>query len=136
MMKLTIGHCGLIRPLLLIALLVPIVIIPNLYPQSLSASEADLKPGDTIGAHNWDDYKTGGGTAEGKIVRHAIEKHGSERRAAVIHHSIKTRGRVHLDAKPVLPGYDHSDWMQLPADEYPRDTAGTTTLEIRYPDPK
>jgi hypothetical protein len=223
MMKLTIGHCGLIRPLLLIALLVPIVIIPNLYPQSLSASESDLKPGDTIGPHNWervkgmvgenllnrikqgytfkikqgrvvgtpkefsaatsrysaevklgpngelvnyvaglpfpdvsindpqaglkliwnfywrwlgDDYKTGGGTAEGKIVRHAIEKNGSERRADVIHHSIKTRGRVHLDAKPVLPGYEHIDWMQLRADEYPRDTAGTTTLEIRYADPK
>jgi hypothetical protein len=26
--------------------------------------------------------------------------------------------------------------MQLRADEYPRDTAGTTTLEIRYADPK
>jgi hypothetical protein len=223
MMKLTTGHRGLIRPFLLIALLVPIVIIPNLYPQSLSASESDLKPGDTIGPHNWervkgmvgenllnrikqgytftikqgrfvgtpkeysaatsrysaevklgpngelvnyvaglpfpdvsindpqaglkliwnfywrwlgDDYKTGGGTAEGKIVRHAIEKNGSERRADVIHHSIKTRGRVHLDAKPVLPGYEHIDWMQLRADEYPRDTAGTTTLEIRYADPK
>jgi hypothetical protein len=83
-----------------------------------------------------DDYKTGGGTAEGKIVRHAIEKNGSERRAEVLHHSIKTRGRVHLDAKPVLPGYEHIDWMQLRADEYPRDTAGTTTLEIRYADPK
>lgn len=83
-----------------------------------------------------DDYKTGGGTAEGKIVRHAIEQNGSERRADVIHHSIKTRGRVHLEAKPVLPGYEHIDWMQLRADEYPRDTAGTTTLEIRYADPK
>ena len=83
-----------------------------------------------------DDYKTGGGTAEGKIVRHAIEKNGAERRADVIHHSIKTRGRVHLDAKPVLPGYAHIDWMQMRADEYPRDTAGTTTLEIRYADPK
>jgi len=57
MMKLTIGHCGLIRPLLLIALLVPIVIIPNLHPQSLSASESDLKPGDTIGPHNWERVK-------------------------------------------------------------------------------
>lgn len=83
-----------------------------------------------------DDYKTGGGTAEGKIIRHAIEKDGSERRADVIHHSIKTRGRVHLDSKPSLPGYEHIDWMQLRADEYPRDTAGTTTLEIRYADPK
>ena len=83
-----------------------------------------------------DDYKTGGGTGEGKIVRHVIEKNGAERRADVIHHSIKTRGRVHLDNKPVLPGYEHIDWMQLRADEYPRDTAGTTTLEIRYADPK
>jgi hypothetical protein len=83
-----------------------------------------------------DDYKTGGGTAEGRIVRYAIEKNGLERRADVLHHSIKTRGRVHLDPRPALPGYEHIDWMQLRADEYPRDTAGTTTLEIRYSDPK
>lgn len=83
-----------------------------------------------------DDYKTGGGTGEGKIIRYAIEKDGSERRADVLHHTIKTRGRVSLGAKSVLPGYEHIDWMQLRADEYPRDTAGTTTLEIRYADPK
>ncbi|MGZ8485981.1 MAG: DUF1329 domain-containing protein, partial [Candidatus Binatia bacterium] len=83
-----------------------------------------------------DDYKTGGGTGEGKIIRYAIEKDGSERRADVLHHTIRTRGRVTLDAKPSLPGYEHIDWMQLRADEYPRDTAGTTTLEIRYSDPK
>jgi hypothetical protein len=83
-----------------------------------------------------DDYKTGGGTGEGKIIRYAIERDGSERRADVLHHTIKTRGRVTLDSKPGLPGYEHIDWMQLRADEYPRDTAGTTTLEIRYADPK
>jgi hypothetical protein len=83
-----------------------------------------------------DDYKTGGGTGEGKIVRYIIEKDGSERRADVLHHTIKTRGRVTLDSKPVLAGYEHIDWMQLRADEYPRDTAGTTTLEIRYADPR
>ena len=83
-----------------------------------------------------DDYKTGGGTGEGKIIRYAIEKDGSERRADVLHHTIKTRGRVTLDSKPVLDGYEHIDWMQLRADEYPRDTAGTTTLEMRYADPK
>lgn len=83
-----------------------------------------------------DDYKTGGGTGEGKIIRYTIEKGGSERRADVLHHTIKTRGRVSLDSKPELPGYEHIDWMQLRADEYPRDTAGTTTLEIRYADPK
>ena len=83
-----------------------------------------------------DDYKTGGGTAQGKILRYAIEKDGSERRSDVLHHTIKTRGRVTLEPKPALPGYEHIDWMQLRADEYPRDTAGTTTLEIRYSDPK
>jgi hypothetical protein len=83
-----------------------------------------------------DDYKTGGGTGEGKIIRYAIERNGSERRADVLHHTIKTRGRVTLDSKPEVPGYEHIDWMQLRADEYPRDTAGTTTLEIRYADPK
>ena len=81
-----------------------------------------------------DDYKTGGGTGQGKIIRYAIEKDGSERRADVLHHTLKTRGRVALEAKPVLPGYEHIDWMQLRADEYPRDTSGTTTLEIRYAD--
>jgi Protein of unknown function (DUF1329) len=83
-----------------------------------------------------DDYRTGGGTAEGKIIRYAIERNGSERRADVLHHTMKTRGRVTLDSKPILTGYEHIDWMQLRADEYPRDTAGTTTLEIRYADPK
>jgi Protein of unknown function (DUF1329) len=83
-----------------------------------------------------DDYKTGGGTGGGKIIRYAIEKDGSERRAEVLHHTIKTRGRVTLDSKPRLDGYEHIDWMQLRADEYPRDTAGTTTLEIRYADAK
>jgi hypothetical protein len=83
-----------------------------------------------------DDYKTGGGTGGGKIIRYAIEKDGSERRADVLHHTIKTRGRVTLESKPVLDGYEHIDWMQLRADEYPRDTAGTTTLEMRYADPK
>src|SRR5690349_1968460 len=83
-----------------------------------------------------DDYKTGGGTGQGKIIRYAIEKDGSERRSNTLHHTIKTRGRVTLSPKPAVPGYEHIDWMQLRADEYPRDTAGTTTLEIRYSDPK
>jgi hypothetical protein len=83
-----------------------------------------------------DDSKTGGGTGESKIVRYVIEKDGSERRADVLHHTIKARGRVTLNSRPTIPGYEHIDWMQLRADEYPRDTAGTTTLEIRYADPK
>jgi len=83
-----------------------------------------------------DDYKTGGGTGEGKINRYAIEKDGSERRGDAVLHTIKTRGRVTLDSKSQIDGYEHIDWMQLRADEYPRDTAGTTTLEIRYADPK
>jgi len=82
-----------------------------------------------------DDSKTGGGMGERKIIRYAIEKDGSERRAEVLHHTIKTRGRVSLGVNPILKGYEHIDWMQLRADEYPRDTAGTTTLEIRYADP-
>jgi len=82
-----------------------------------------------------DDMKVGGGTEQGRIARFIIEKNGSERRADVLHHTIKTRGRTTLDPKPVLPGYEHIDWMQLRADEYPRDTSGTTTLEIRYADP-
>ena len=79
-------------------------------------------------------YREGGGTKTGKIIRDAIEKDGSERRADVIHHFIRTRGRVTLEPKPNLPGYEHIDWMQIRADEYPRDTSGTTTLEIRYAD--
>ena len=83
-----------------------------------------------------DDSKTGGGTSEERIIRDVIEKDGSERRADIIQHYIKTRSRVTLDPKPVIPGYEHIDWMQLRVDEYPRDTSGTTTLEIRYADPK
>jgi Protein of unknown function (DUF1329) len=83
-----------------------------------------------------DDYKNGGSTKEGRIIRDVIERDGSERRGTVVAHSIFTRNRVTIDPKPVLPGYDYIDWMQLRADEYPRDTSGTTTLEIRYADPK
>ncbi len=83
-----------------------------------------------------DDYKNGGAIKEGKIIRYALEKDGSERRADVINLMIRTRNRVTLDPMPVIPGYEHIDWMQIRADEYPRDTSGTTTLEIRYGDPK
>jgi len=82
-----------------------------------------------------DDYKNGGLTKEGKVIRDAIERDGSERRGVVVAHTIFTRSRVTMDPKPVIPGYEHIDWMQLRADEYPRDTSGTTTLEIRYADP-
>jgi len=82
-----------------------------------------------------DDYKEGGATATGKLASHSIEKDGSERRSEAIIHHIKTRGRISLDPKPVVPGYEHIEWMQIRADEYPRDTSGTTTLEIRYIDP-
>jgi len=81
-----------------------------------------------------DDVREGGGTKTGKIIRDVIERDGSERRADVIHHFIRTRGRVTLEPKPNLSGYEHIDWMQIRADEYPRDTSGTTTLEIRYVD--
>jgi hypothetical protein len=83
-----------------------------------------------------DDYKNGGAIKEGRIIRYAIERDGSERRADVINLYIRTRSRVTLDPKPGIPGYEHIDWMQIRADEYPRDTSGTTTLEIRYADPK
>jgi hypothetical protein len=83
-----------------------------------------------------DDYKNGGSTKEGRIIRDALERDGSERRGTVVAHSIFTRNRVTVDPKPAFPGYEYIDWMQLRADEYPRDTSGTTTLEIRYADPK
>lgn len=82
-----------------------------------------------------DDHKEGGGTASGKAASYNIEKNGSERRSEVIRHEIRTRGRVTLDPKATIPGYEHIDWMVIRADEYPRDTSGTTTLETRYVDP-
>src|SRR3990170_2375868 len=44
--------------------------------------------------------------------------------------------RVTLDPKPVIPGYEDKDSIQLRIDSYPRDSAGTAILEIRYTDPK
>jgi len=87
-------------------------------------------------ARRWvgDDFKEGGGTASGKATSYNIEKDGSERRSEVIRHEIRTRGRVTLDPKAAIPGYEHIDWMVIRADEYPRDTSGTTTLETRYTD--
>jgi hypothetical protein len=88
-------------------------------------------------ARRWsgDDFKEGGGTATGKATSHTIENDGSERKSEVIRHEIRTRGRVTLEPRPVVPGYEHVDWMIVRADEYPRDTSGTTTLETRYIDP-
>lgn len=82
-----------------------------------------------------DDYKTGGSTKGGKIIRYAIEKDGSERRADLVSYFIFPRTRYMLDPKPAIPGYEHIDYMQLRIDSYPRDAA-STTLEIRYDDPK
>jgi hypothetical protein len=81
-----------------------------------------------------DDYKDGAGTNRGRLIRTIIEKDGSERRFDNVTHNINTRSRVTLSPKPAIPGYEHIEWMQLLASEYPRDSAGTTILEIRYAD--
>ncbi len=83
-----------------------------------------------------DDYKTGGSTKEGKIIRYVIEKDGAERRGDLVSYFLFPRTRYTLSPKPVIPGYENIDYMQLRIDSYPRDAAGTTTLEIRYDDPK
>ena len=82
-----------------------------------------------------DDYKTGGAVKGGKIIRSVIEKSGAERRADLVSYFLFPRTRYNLDPRPALPGYEHIDYMQLRVDSYPRDAAGTTTLEIRYADP-
>jgi outer membrane lipoprotein-sorting protein len=82
-----------------------------------------------------DDFKTGGATKEGTILRLAIERDGSERRADLVSYTIFPRTRYTLPPKPAIPGYEHIDWSQIRIDSYPRDTSGTTTLEFRYADP-
>ena len=81
-----------------------------------------------------DDYKTGGAVKGGKIIRAAIEKDGSERRADLVSYFLFPSTRYSLNPKPAIPGYEHIDFMQLRVDSYPRDASGTTTLEIRYKD--
>jgi uncharacterized protein YxjI len=83
-----------------------------------------------------DDYKTGGAVKGGKIIRAAIEKDGSERRADLVSYFLFPSTRYSLNPKPAIPGYEHIDFMQLRVDSYPRDASGTTTLEIRYKDPR
>jgi hypothetical protein len=83
-----------------------------------------------------DDYKTGGAVKGGKIIRSVIEKDGAERRADLVSYFLFPRTRYNSDPRPAIPGYEHIDYMQLRIDSYPRDAAGTTTLEIRYSDPK
>ena len=82
-----------------------------------------------------DDYKTGGAVKGGKIIRAAIEKDGSERRADLVSYFLFPSTRYMLNPKPAIPGYEHIDYIQLRVDSYPRDASGTTTLEIRYKDP-
>ena len=83
-----------------------------------------------------DDYKNAGALKEGRIIRYFLDRDGSERRGDVINIFIRARNRVTVDPKPVIPGYEHIDWMQIIADEYPRDSAGTTVLEMRYASPR
>jgi uncharacterized protein YxjI len=82
-----------------------------------------------------DDYKTGGAVKGGKIIRAAIEKDGSERRADLVSYFLFPSTRYTLNPRPAIPGYEHIDYAQLRVDSYPRDASGTTTLEIRYKDP-
>ena len=82
-----------------------------------------------------DDFKTGGAVKGGKIIRSVIEKDGAERRADLVSYFLFPRTRYSTDPRPAIPGYEHIDYMQLRIDSYPRDAAGTTTLEIRYADP-
>jgi uncharacterized protein YxjI len=82
-----------------------------------------------------DDYKTGGAVKGGKIIRVAIEKDGSERRADLVSYFLFPSTRYTLNPRPAIPGYEHIDYAQLRVDSYPRDASGTTTLEIRYKDP-
>ena len=82
-----------------------------------------------------DDYKTGGAVKGGKIIRAAIEKDGSERRADLVSYFLFPSTRYSSNPRPAIPGYEHIDFMQLRVDSYPRDASGTTTLEIRYKDP-
>jgi len=83
-----------------------------------------------------DDFKGGGGTITGKMIRYAIEKDGSERRYDFYSYFLFPHTRVTLYPKPVIPGYEGIDSIQLRVDSYPRDSAGSATLEVRYSDPK
>ena len=68
-----------------------------------------------------DDYKTGGAVKGGKILRFAIEKDGSERRADVVSYFLFPSTRYTLNPKPAIPGYEHIDYIQLRVDSYPRE---------------
>jgi uncharacterized protein YxjI len=197
-MKLTAQSHGSVARNDTVACVFLYIVILLSFPGIISAAEADLKPGDTIGPQNWqsiegmvgenllnrvkggytiqikpsktyrplkeyveaterysgsdpqigqklawnffyrwlgDDYKTGGAVKGGKIIRAAIEKDGSERRADLVSYFLFPSTRYSLNPKPAIPGYEHIDFMQLRVDSYPRDASGTTTLEIRYKDP-
>ena len=82
-----------------------------------------------------DNYKTGGATKTGQIIRYAIEKNGDERRSDLVTYTIFPHTQYTLSPKPVIPGYEHIDWMQLRVVGYPRDSAGVSTFGIRYTDP-
>jgi len=82
-----------------------------------------------------DDFKGGGGTETGQMIRYAIERDGAERRADFYSYFLFPHTRVSLDPKPAIPGYEHVDSIQLRIDSYPRDSSGASTLEYRYSDP-
>ncbi len=82
-----------------------------------------------------DDSKTGGATKLGKEIVITIEKNGAERLSHKVIHFLRSRSRVSVEPTPKILGYDHIDWMQIIAHDYPRDVSGITSLEVRYADP-
>ena len=81
-----------------------------------------------------DDVREGGGTKQARSFAMPLKK--TDRNAVRMSSIILSGLAAGLpwSQNPILPGYEHIDWMQIRADEYPRDTSGTTTLEIRYAD--
>ena len=78
-----------------------------------------------------DDYKTGGAVKGGKILRAAIEKDGSERRADLVSYFLFPSTRYSLNPKPAIPGYEHIDFMQLRVDSGRQESRARRASSIR-----
>ena len=75
-------------------------------------------------------YKKGGGY---KCCRRwCVDKRGHETVSDLLSWLIFPSARLRMEPKPVIPGYEHIEYMRMYRTLSPRDVAGTASFEKRY----
>jgi hypothetical protein len=81
-------------------------------------------------------YDRATGTWTEKMARRLVlDKNNNLLITGTVQAVLKPIGRITLDPKPTIPGYEHIEDMVIQTNNYPRDQRGSASLFIRYRDP-